>query len=316
MYPVTIILPVYNGMKYLKQCVSSVLTQSFSQFQFLIIDDCSTDESWDYLQSLQDSRITLYRNSTNKGLFYNLNYLIKKNMSPLIKLWSQDDIMYPACIENIIQFHKDNPAVGYSYTGRDYIDENGNITPVNKIDNTPAIISQELHTTISFITGSLAGNIANVTISAFALDKAGLFNEQMKISGDFDMWVRIAKYFEVGFINKPLIQLRNHKGQLSNQEQYFIYHIKEDIEVYNYLFSYITKPEQKEGRRILRNQKLLFYYTLMLKTLLKGKLKLFITFFKTIASFDNIFIITWYFFLRKVLKLKPNFSLLASLKQY
>src|SRR5688572_16773922 len=88
---ISVILPVYNGGEYLKQSVESVLTQSLNNFELLILDDCSTDGSWSYLQSLDDNRIELYRNEKNKGLFYNLNFLIKASNSPLVKLWAQDD---------------------------------------------------------------------------------------------------------------------------------------------------------------------------------------------------------------------------------
>ena len=308
MYPITIILPVYNGIQYLEQCVNSVLSQSFANFQFLIIDDCSTDKSWEYLQSLKDSRVILFRNEKNKGLFYNLNFLIKKNGSSLIKLWSQDDVMYNNCIEEVIKFHQLHTNIGFSYTSKDYIDGNGNPIVIKKIDNTPVIVNRDLHTRIAFITGSITGNIANVTLSKAALDKVGLFNEEMKISGDFEMWVRMAKEFDIGFIKIPLIQLRNHTGQLSGQEKYFIYHLKEDIKVYRYLFSYLTEAQKKVGTRLLRNQKLLFYYTLMLKALLKGKLTVAYTFFKVIAKFDNFFIVTWYYCKHKIFRIKPIFN--------
>lgn len=304
MYPISIILPVFNGMKYLDLCVSSVINQSFANYQFLILDDCSTDDSWNYLESLEDDRIKIYRNDMNKGLFYNLNYLIAKSNSKLIKLWTQDDIMYPKCIETILKFHLDNPGIGFSYSGSDFIDGNGNALKIGKIDRTPPIISKDLHTKIAFITGSIAGNIANVTISSFALEKVGAFNENMKISGDFDMWVRIAEHFTIGYIYDPLIQLRNHSGQLSSQENLFIYHLKEDIQVYNYLFTYITKEERKNGIKSLRNQKLLFYFTLMLKAFLRGNLKVGFNFLKLISTFDKISIITWLYFKRKILFIK------------
>ena len=307
MYPISIILPVYNGTRYLEQSVSSVLKQSLVDFELLIIDDCSTDESWNYLTSLDDKRITLFRNEINRGLFYNLNFLIKKSNAPLIKLWSQDDVMNLNCLEEIIKFHQLHPGIGFSYTGKQYIDGDGKKIIINRTDTTPSIISTELHTRIAFITGSIAGNIANVTISKLALDKIGLFNEQMKISGDFDMWVKMAREFTIGFIKMPLIQLRNHKGQLSNQKQYFIYHLEEDLQIYNYLFSYLTPAQKKEGIRLLRSQKLLFYYTLMLKAAFRGKIKLAFNFLTSIARFDNIFILTWFFIKHRVLRIKPIF---------
>ena len=59
---VSVILPVYNGIKYLPQSVGSILHQDFTDFEFLVLDDCSTDGSWEWLQSLKDERVHLFRN--------------------------------------------------------------------------------------------------------------------------------------------------------------------------------------------------------------------------------------------------------------
>ncbi|MEN9570615.1 MAG: hypothetical protein RL172_1846 [Bacteroidota bacterium] len=308
MYPVSVILPVYNGIRYLEECVASVLTQDFADFEFLIIDDCSTDSSYQFLTYLKDPRIKLYQNRSNKGLFYNLNFLADQSKGALIKLWSQDDIMYPGCIAEIVAFHQQHPGLGFSYTNRHHIDGNGQKLALDKADNTPAIISTELHSKIAFITGSIAGNISNVTITREAFIKTGPFNEQMKISGDFEMWVRLAEHFKTGFINQPLIQLRNHKGQLSNQEQYFLYHLKEDLQVYNYLLGYVSPSQAAEGRSMLRHQKLLFYYTLMVKAALKGKFKNAASFFKIIAGFDNMLLLTSMFIKYRIFRVKPTFD--------
>lgn len=304
MYPICVILPVYNGIKYLDQAVQSVLQQDYQNFEFIILDDCSTDGSWDYLKNFNDSRITLIRNDKNKGLFYNLNFMISKSNAPIIKLWSQDDVMYPDCIKEVIAFHNKHAEIGFSYSERHYINEDSKLLELGEIDNTPEIISTSLHAKISFITGSIAGNIANVTISKRMLDKAGPFNEAMKISADFEMWVRLAQHHSIGFLKKPLVQLRNHSGQLSGQEKYYIYHLKEDIEAYKILFGYVSPIQKKEGKQILRERKLLFYYTLMVKAFFKGQIKTGFSFLKLLNYFDNFLILSWYFFIYKILKLK------------
>jgi len=293
--PVSIILPVYNGIKFLQASVTSVLQQSHPGFELLVLDDHSTDGSLRYLQSLNDNRIQLFTNEKNKGLFYNLNFLIQKTRAPLVKLWAQDDIMYADCIKTIIAFHKCHPTVGFSYSGRDIIDEEGKIISATTLDTTPEIVNRALHSRIAFFTGSIAGNIANVTLAKKAIQEVGLFNESMKISGDFDMWVRIAEKYPIGFIKNHLIQLRDHKLQLSRRWDSYTTHLQEDVRVYRYLLSYIDEAERKEGRALLRNHKLLFYYTLMIKAFLKGSFKSGITFFTTLGKLDNIWILTYYF---------------------
>jgi glycosyltransferase involved in cell wall biosynthesis len=297
---ISVLLPVYNGGEYLKQSLQSVLTQSIPDIEILIIDDCSTDESFAYLQSIEDSRITLFKNEQNRGLFYNLNFLISQSKSPLIKLWAQDDIMYPQCLSSFVAFHKQYPDIGFSYSGRDIIDQYGTIKENMKVDDTPTIISTALHAKIAYYTGSIAGNIANVCISKKALDKVGLFNEQMLISADFDMWVRLAKEHDTGFLREKLIQLRDHDKQLSRTENLYINHVKEDLEVYRHLDSYVTPEQKKEGHQLMRNHKLVFYYTLMIKALIKGKTSLAFQYFLMLSNHDNFLKLTAAFFKMKL----------------
>lgn len=299
---ISVILPVFNGMAYLALSVESVLKQELKNFEFLIIDDVSNDGSYEYLKSLKDDRIKLFRNETNKGLFYNLNFLIGQSASGLIKLWAQDDIMYPHCLGAFVNFHQKHPNLGFSYSGRTMIDEQGNVKSNKREDTTPEIISTELHAKIAYYTGSIAGNIANVCINKNALDKVGLFKEQMKISADFDMWVRLAEHFETGFIKNELIMLRDHIGQLSRNEQYYINHVKEDLEVFRYMNSYVSLSQKTEGRKLMRKSKLNFYYTLMAKSFFKGRFKTGFQFLKILNSYENIFLLSIIYLKVKLVK--------------
>ena len=301
-------LAVYNGGAYLKQSVASVLEQDLNDFELLVLDDCSTDNSYEWVYGLQDTRIKLFRNETNRGLFYNLNFLIEHSNSSLIKLWSQDDIMYPHCLSSFVKFHSLHPEIGFSYSGRDMIDENGIIKENHSVDNTPEIISPELHARIAYYTGSIAGNIANVCISKQGLNKVGVFDERMKISADFDMWVRLAEHFETGFIRLPLIQLRNHSGQLSRNPKYYINHVKEDLEVYKKLNSYCSEILRNYGKKVLRNNKFVFYYTLMIKEFIKGRINTAYSFAKVLSSMDNLVLLTFSFIKNKLIKQKNPFK--------
>lgn len=299
---ISVLLPVYNGGEYLRQSLESLLNQEFRQFEILIIDDCSTDSSFDYLQHIKDPRVSLFRNEQNKGLFFNLNFLVTQSKSPLIKLWAQDDIMYPNCLGSFVDFFNKYPHIGFCYSGRDIIDEHGVTRENKKVDITPTIISTELHARIAYYTGSIAGNIANVCINKKSLDEVGPFNEQMKISADFDMWVRLAKDHDTGFIREKLIQLRDHEKQLSRTESLYINHVKEDLEVFRYLDNYVTPEQKTRGHKLMRNHKLVFYYTLMVKSLIKGDFKNSAEYLRLLSSFDNFFYMTFGFFKAKIFK--------------
>ncbi len=297
---ISVILPVYNGGDYLKQSVQSVLSQTFEDFECLIIDDCSTDGSYEYISAIADSRVTVLRNDTNRGLFFNLNKMTGLAVSGLIKLWSQDDIMFPGCLAEVVAFHRQHPEIGFSYTQYETIDENGNIVTRELNDETPTVIPSEMHSRIALYSGSIAGNIANVTITRSAVEKAGPFTEEMKISGDFEMWIRIAQFFPVGYVKKKLIYLRAHAGQLSRQEDLFIFHLKEDSEAYRKLFSYIDQKSHSSAKRLMRWSKSQFYYRLMLKCLLSGNFLLFMQYYRYVSKMDNLVPLTGAFLVKSL----------------
>lgn len=302
---ISVILPVYNGEAYLAASVQSVLKQSFLDFEFLILDDCSTDGSWTFINQLDDPRVRVFRSEQNKGLFYNLNFLVQKTTAPLVKLWAQDDTMYPHCLQEFVRFHREYPFVGFSYSGRDHMDESGNVYTSGTTDHTPHLVSPDLHARIAFFTGSIAGNIANVCISKQAMKKVGPFDEAMQISADFDMWVRLAKEHPVGFIPDRLIRLRDHNRQLSRKESLYINNLREDLQIYRYLQNYVPPEIRKEGQYLLRNHKMVYYYTLMLKALLAGKISTALAFFRELSRFDNFLVLSACYLRAKLWPVKP-----------
>src|SRR5256885_76552 len=147
-HSITVILPVYNpGTEYLRLSIESVLNQTMEDFEFIICDDCSTDDSYETISSYTDHRINKIRNEKNLGLFETLNKMIKMSKGSLIKLWSQDDIMMPECLEETVAFHNRYQDISFSYSDRIYIDEHGNKTGGNTLenDNTPSYIDKKMH---------------------------------------------------------------------------------------------------------------------------------------------------------------------------
>jgi glycosyltransferase involved in cell wall biosynthesis len=95
----SVILPVCNGARYLRESIASVLAQTLTDFEFIIWDDGSTDDSGAIAKSFKDPCIVCSANPTNLGLFSTLNRAISAAGSDRIRLWAQDDVMGPACLE-------------------------------------------------------------------------------------------------------------------------------------------------------------------------------------------------------------------------
>ena len=246
MAQITVVLPVYNGGEYLHKSVQSVLNQIYTDFEFLICDDGSSDGSIEYLKSLDDSRIKLFFNEKNKGLFPTLNFLLRQAQTGWVHLWSQDDIMYPFCLEEEIKFIEKHPEVPFFFSQRDIIDQNGKIIKSGATEATNELISEEHLVKVSILAGSITGNIANTVVNKKAVEEAGYFDENMKYSADFDMWEKLSRGKPIGVINKPLIQLRSHSGQLSRQYEMKIHQLRENHEIINRFLERIKDPVIKK----------------------------------------------------------------------
>ena len=116
----TVTLPVYNAMPYLRAAVESVLNQSYRDFDFLIVDDGSTDDSADYLRSLRDSRIKLTVRE-NRGLGMTLNELFRNSRTEYVARMDADDICEPHRLEKQMAFLRDHGDVVMLGTGIDFV---------------------------------------------------------------------------------------------------------------------------------------------------------------------------------------------------
>lgn len=290
MYPafkISVILPVYNGMTYLEESIQSVLNQNLSDFEFLICDDCSTDGSYAYLQTLNDNRIKLFRNEANKGLFPTLNFLIKQCRTELIHLWAQDDIMYENCLEESIHFHQKFPEVSFSFSRWHIINEKGEITG-KAFECDDHTISPEGHAKSSILYGSIAGNIANVCLLKQEVEKAGYFNESMKYSGDFEMWYKLTKTKPAGLSGQYLIKLRNHSAQLSRNPEASFDKLKENLSIYPLYIGILSFDKQKIAKKALKWKIYPLYFTQFLYLLLKSKFTLSKKYLLILMKYDNV----------------------------
>src|SRR5580698_9685158 len=106
---VTVLMPVYNGEKYIKEALESILQQTFIDFEFLIINDGSTDNSVSIIKSFNDNRIRLIHNEKNSGLVYSLNKGIGLSNGEYIARMDCDDVSIPERLEKQVGFLNSNP---------------------------------------------------------------------------------------------------------------------------------------------------------------------------------------------------------------
>jgi len=111
---ISVVMPVYNTEKFVAEAIESILAQTFTDFEIIIIDDCSTDKSWQIIQdfSEKDQRIVTIQNSENQGLARSLNKGLKIAKGQFIARMDADDISMPQRFEIQLDFLKNHPDVG------------------------------------------------------------------------------------------------------------------------------------------------------------------------------------------------------------
>lgn len=122
---VTVIMPVYNGERYLEEAVNSILNQTYENFELLLIDDASSDNSIELISEIRDKRIRVIRNAQNMGIAAARNIGLDASNSKYIALLDQDDIALPYRLEHEVKYLDENPQVDVVGGHQRSIDCNG-----------------------------------------------------------------------------------------------------------------------------------------------------------------------------------------------
>lgn len=206
---VTVLMPVYNGEKYLKEAIESILSQTFRDFEFLIIDDGSTDKSAEIIASFNDTRIRLERNEINLGLIKTLNKGLKMSKGKYIARMDCDDVSLPKRLSAQASFMENNHEVGVCGSWTKVIGLRKNF--VNKYPESHKEIQAYLLFNTPFAHPTVI--IRKEIIEKYKLE----YNENYKHAEDYELWSRIIKNTKVSNIKKVLFHYRMHPESISKK---------------------------------------------------------------------------------------------------
>lgn len=196
---ISVLMPVYNSEKYLKEAIESILNQTFEDFEFLMLYDNSTDKSLEIINSYNDSRIKIL-NCNSKGLVNALNIGIYSAKGSFLARMDADDISLPERFQKQIEFLKKNPDVGVCGS---WTEEFGEVpTRVFKYPSEPELVKAKL-----FFFCALAH--PSVMMRKSFLDKYSLkYDEKQKQAEDYEFWQRCSFYFDIANIPEVLLKYR------------------------------------------------------------------------------------------------------------
>lgn len=210
---VSVIVLTWNRSHLLKETIDSILNQSYENFELLIIDNESTDETEDYAKTLTDPRISYFKNKNNGVLAVNRNFAISKAKGAYIAFCDDDDLWEQTKLEKQMEFIKNNPSFCVVGTNGLYFNEEGTIGRLINRRTSGEIRTED------FL------KIKNDIIMSSSVYKSEIFNEyafntdpNILSIEDYELLIRVSKKWKIYFIHMPLVRYRVHDSMTSSPD--------------------------------------------------------------------------------------------------
>jgi len=212
---VSVVITCYNYGHFLQTAIESVLNQSFQDFEMIVVNDGSTDNTDDVMHKYSGLKNLKYINQKNSGQAVAKNVGIKNSSGKFIAFLDADDLWTKDKLEKQMPLFT-SPKVGVVYSGLNFIDEQG-----NKID------SQRTNPHLAFRSGDVVQYLffdnfvpfSSSIVSHECFTKVGLFDESLSMGIDWDLWLRIAVFYKFDYVDEPLLIYRKgHTGQMSKRQ--------------------------------------------------------------------------------------------------
>lgn len=208
---ISVLMPVYNCEKYLRESIESILNQTYDDFEFIIVNDGSTDNSIEIIKAYHDDRI-VFINQQHKGLIYSLNHGLQKAKASYIARMDGDDIALPERLFTQLSFMNKHHDIGVLGTGCLFIDQQGFLTG-RKLDSS----GDHFEILNNIIKACDRVSIIHPTamIRKEILLTVGGYNERFPVCEDVDLWLRIANISKLHVIPDVLLLFRVHQNSVS-----------------------------------------------------------------------------------------------------
>lgn len=208
---ISVIMSVYNGERYLRQALDSIRDQIFTDFEFIVFDDGSTDRTRSILETFDDKRIVLLKSDENIGLPKALNRCLAKAQGTYIARMDADDISDPYRLKKQLTVLRNDPAVGVLFTCYRLIDQYGETTQDIPIPLSPEAIYMELFFNNCVVHGS-------AMMRKSLLEEFGGYDESYEATQDYELWNRLKGHARFMMLPEILYASRSHPKAISSQQ--------------------------------------------------------------------------------------------------
>lgn len=208
---VSVCIPAYNSEAYILDTINSVLGQTFTDFELVVIDDCSKDGTAAAVEGVTDSRVRLVRNEKNLGMAGNWNRCIEEAKAPFVKVLCADDILYPDSLRLEAKALTENPDINLVSSDTALVNMAGEQVGAFKRWPKNGRMNGKRLAKISLLFNNFFGAPCNNMFRREAALAAGGFDKNFPYILDFDLWLRLACTGDVYIIHETLngFRLRN-----------------------------------------------------------------------------------------------------------
>jgi glycosyltransferase involved in cell wall biosynthesis len=243
---VSIIVPVYNGERYLRESLDSILAQTYSNVEVLVMDDASTDRTAEILSSY-GSRIRCYRQPANRGIYGNMNDGIGMVRGEYIAIYHSDDVYNPTIVEREAAFLRQHPEAGAVFCSDIFIDpegrERGRLKLVPEVrGNQPLPYQVILNALLSYKNRILRCPSCMTRASVYA-DVGTYRDQEFRNTSDLEMYLRISRRYSIGILEEHLFRYRWGHGNSGQRYR----HLRTDPDRY---FPIMEKYLAEGGRAL------------------------------------------------------------------
>jgi glycosyltransferase involved in cell wall biosynthesis len=229
---VSVIIPTYNRATSLVSAVNSVLSQTFQDFEIIIVDDASKDDTEEVVRGIADRRIKYLRHETNKREAGARNTGVTSASGEYIAFLDDDDEWLPDKLKLQVELlDGSSSVVGAVYSGSFRIDSESGRTLDQYIPTKTGNIFKDL----SF--RNWVGTPSTVLLRRECFERVGLFDSAIVFGPDYDMWIRVAEKYHFLCIRQPLIKYYIHSGRLSSNYELMITGIEAQMRKHASLFA-------------------------------------------------------------------------------
>ena len=254
---VSVCIPTFNGASYIKCALDSVLQQKYQDFEVVMVDNCSTDQTQAFVAELssQFGKIRFFRNEQNIGLAGNFNKCLEHARGEYIKFLCVDDLLLPGCLEQMVAGLDAHPAVSLVCGGRLSINESGQPFGLRRYSSRKEIVPG-----YEAITRCLFGesSIGEPTAVMFRKsDTIARFRDDLPQLMDIELWFRLLEGGELLNIETPLCSIRFHEAQTTRANIQSGKLIEDNVRIFN---EFSKKPYLEVTPWLVMRHKLLMTY--------------------------------------------------------